>query len=127
MNNLLLILFSNLFFAQNITGTYEFEYKENRTPTSWDKIDVKGKVIFLENNYKTSVIILTNEKFEYLYVKSIELFIKKDNFLYTLINEDYEKCFFKIVINTTSNTIDLYYYSDRIEEKYYKLKLHKCE
>jgi hypothetical protein len=124
---LLLLLVCSTAFSQSIIGRYEFKYRENRTPTGWDKVDIKGEVIFYEDRYKNTVTIATNKKFEYLYVKSRQLFIRQDTFIYTLVDEDYKECSFRIVVNDTLDTIDLYYYSDRVEEKYYKIKLQKCE
>lgn len=119
---LLLLLISFTSFAQKIKGTYEFQFKENRTPTGWDKVIGKGKVIFYEDNKTNTVTIITPEKEELLYVQSRQTFITNDTLLYTLIDKNKKECSFRIVINQ-NNTLDLYYYSDRIEEKYYKLKL----
>jgi hypothetical protein len=124
---LLLLLVCSTAFSQNIVGSYEFQYRENRTPTGWDKVDIKGEVVFYEDRYQNTVTISSNKKQEHLYVKSRQLFIRQDTFIYTLVDEDYKECSFRIVVNDTLDTIDLYYYSDRVEEKYYKIKLQKCE
>lgn len=102
-------------------------YRENRTPTGWDKVDVRGEVIFYEDKNTRTVTIVTPKRVELLYVKSRQLFIRQDTFLYTLVDEDYKECSFRIVVNETLNTLEFYYYSDRVEEKYYRLKLQKCE
>lgn len=124
---LLLLLVCSTAFSQSIIGNYEFQYRENRTPTGWDKVDTPGKVIFYEDKNSRTVTIITSKRVELLYVKSRQLFIKADSFLYTLVDDDYKECSFRIVVNGTLNTLDLYYYSDRVEEKYYRLKLQKCE
>jgi hypothetical protein len=124
---LLLLLVCSTAFSQNIVGSYEFQYRENRTPTGWSKVDVKGEVVFYEDKKTRTVTIITPKRVELLYVKSRQLFIRQDTFIYTLVDEDYKECSFRIVVNDTLDTIDLYYYSDRVEEKYYKLKLQKCE
>ena len=123
---LLLLLFCSTAFSQSIIGKYEFKYRENRTPTGWDKVDVKGEVIFYEDKNTRTVTIITPKRVELLYVKSRQLFIRQDTFLYTLVDEDYKECYFRIVVNETLNTLEFYYYSDRVEEKYYRLKLQKC-
>lgn len=124
---LLLLLVCSTAFSQSIIGRYEFKYRENRTPTGWSKVDVKGEVVFYEDKKTRTVTIITPKRVELLYVKSRQLFIRQDTFIYTLVDEDYKECSFRIVVNDTLDTIDLYYYSDRVEEKYYKLKLQKCE
>jgi hypothetical protein len=120
---LLLLLISFTSFAQNIKGTYEFQFRENRTPTGWDKVNVNGQVIFYEDTKTNTVTIVTPTRKELLYVQSRQPFVSKDSLLYTLIDENKKECSFRIVINESLNTLDFYYYSDRIEEKYYKLKL----
>jgi hypothetical protein len=119
---ILILLISFTSFSQSIQGSYEFKFRENRTPKGWDKVDVKGEVVFNGNE----VTITTPNRIEQLYVKSKQLFIRQKSFLYTLVDNDYNECSFRIVVNDTLNTIELYYYSDRLEEKYYRLKLVKC-
>jgi hypothetical protein len=109
-------------YGQSIEGNYEFHYRENRTPYGWDKVIVNGSVTF--KNYEVTIVSHTN--IEKLYVKSKQLFIRQNSFIYTLVDDNYKECSFRIVINDTLDTIDLYYYSDRINEKYYRLKLKKC-
>lgn len=118
----LLLFISFTSFAQSVDGNYDFNFRENRTPNGWSKVETIGKVFFNNNE----VTITTNNRVEQLYVKSKQLFIKQDSFIYILVDDDYNECRFRIVVNDTLNTIDLYYYSDRIEEKYYRLKLVKC-
>ena len=124
---LLLLLVCSTAFSQRIIGNYEFQYRENRTPNGWDKVNTPGKVIFYEDKNTNTVTIITSKRVELLYVKSRQLFIRQDTFLYTLVDEDYKECSFRIVVNETLNTLEFYYYSDRVEEKYYRLKLQKCE
>lgn len=120
---LFLLLVSFTTFAQKIKGTYEFQFRENRTPTGWDKVIGKGQVVFYEDNKTNTVTIITPTRKEHLYVQSRQPFITKDSLLYTLIDANKKECSFRIVMSETLNTIELYYYSNRIEEKYYKLKL----
>lgn len=118
---LLVLLLCCISYSQGIEGNYEFDFRENRTAKGWNKIEMCGKIAFNNNE----VIITTANKIEQLYVKSKQLFIRQKSFLYTLVDNDYNECSFRIVVNDTLNTIDLYYYSNRIEDKYYKLKLVK--
>lgn len=118
---LLIMLISLTSFAQSVEGKYDFNFRENRTSTGWNKVYTIGKILFNKNE----VTIITSNRVEQLYVKSKQLFIRQDTFLYTLVDSDYKECSFRIVVNDTLNTIDLYYYSDRIDEKYYRLKLVK--
>lgn len=119
---LLVLLLCCISYSQGIEGNYEFDYRENRTPKGWDKIEMHGEIVFKNNE----VTITTTNKAQELYVKSKQLFIRQKSFIYTLVDNNYNECSFRIVVNDTLNTIDLYYYSDRIDEKYYKLKLKKC-
>lgn len=122
---ILLVLISSLSFSQE--RKYSFECRENRTPTGWATVNTPGDVIIYEGKYGHTVTIITENKFEHLYVKSKQLFIRQDTFLYTLVDEDYNECSLRIVVKDSLNTVDLYYYSDRIEDKYYRLILKKCE
>jgi hypothetical protein len=121
----LLLLFYNLTFSQSIIGRYTFENRENRTESGWEVIEIPGEVTFYGEKSTKIVTIVTSKKLEYLYVKSIQLFIRQDTFIYTLTDENYKECSFRIVVNSSLDTIDLYYYSDRKEDKYYRLKLRK--
>ena len=122
---ILLLLISSMSFSQE--RKYSFECRENRTPTGWSKVQTPGDVIIYEGKYSHTVTIVTDTKYEHLYVKSKQLFIRQDTFLYTLVDEYYNECSLRIVVNGSLDTIDLYYYSDRVEEKYYRLQLKKCK
>jgi hypothetical protein len=122
---LLLLLISNITFSQEIK--YSFDYRENRTPTGWQKVQTPGDVIIYEDRYSHTVTIVTENKFEHLYVKTKQLFIRQDTFLYTLVDVDYNECSLRIVVLKTLDNLELYYYSDRIEDKYYRLILKKCK
>jgi hypothetical protein len=122
---LLLVLASSLSFSQE--RKYSFDYRENRTPTGWEKVQTSGDVIIYEDDYSHTITIVTENRFEHLYVKSKQLFVKQDTFLYTLVDEYYNECSLRVVVKGTLNTVDMYYYSDRIEDKYFKLTLKKCE
>jgi hypothetical protein len=120
---LFFLLLSITSLAQNIKGTYEFQFRENRTPIGWDKVDVNGQVIFYEDTKTNTVTIITPTRKELLYVQSRQPFVSNDTIFYTLVDENKKECSFRIVIN--ENSLDLYYYSDRVDEKYYRLKLIK--
>jgi|688.fasta_scaffold756088_1 hypothetical protein len=121
---LFFLLLSITSLAQNIKGTYEFQFRENRTPTGWDKVNVNGLVIFYEDTKTNTVTIVTPTRKELLYVQSRQPFVSKDSLLYTLIDENKKECSFRIVL-INQNSLELYYYSDRVDEKYYRLKLIK--
>ena len=106
----LLLFISFTSFSQSVEGTYDFSFRENRNINGWSKVESIGKVIFNNNE----VTILTTNRVEQLYVKSKQLFIRQKSFLYTLVDNDYNECSFRILVNDTLNTIELYYYSDRI-------------
>jgi hypothetical protein len=120
-----LLLLTQLTFGQE--RKYSFEYRENRTPTGWEKVQTSGNVIIYEDRYSHTVTIVTDTKHEHLYVKSRQLFIKQDTLLYTLVDENYNECSLRVVVKESLDNLELYYYSDRVEEKYYKLTLKKCE
>lgn len=122
---LLILLFTQVTISQE--RKYSFAYRENRTPTGWEKVETPGDVIFYEGKYSHTVSIITDNKYEHLYVKSKQLFIRQDTYLYTLVDEYYNECSIRVVIKDTLDTVDLYYYSDRVEDKYYRLILKKCE
>ena len=121
----LLILISSLSFSQE--RRYYFDYRENRTLTGWEKVETSGEVIIYEDQYNRTITIVTQNKFEHLYVKSKLLFVRQDTLLYTLVDAHHNECSLRIVAKDSSGILELYYYSDRKEEKYYKLLLKKCE
>jgi hypothetical protein len=120
-----LLLLTQLTFSQE--NKYSFECRENRTPTGWSKTKTPGDVIFYEGKYSHTITIVTDNTFEHLYVKSKQLFIRQDTFLYTLVDEYYNESSIRVVVKGSLNTVDLYYYSDREGDKYYRLQLKKCQ
>ena len=120
-----LLLLTQLTFSQE--RKYHFDYRENRIPTGWQKVQTPGDVIIYENKYNHTITIITESRFEHLYVKTKQLFIRQDTFLYTLVDIDYNECSIRIVVIKTLDNLEFYYYSDRVEDKYYRLKLKKCE
>jgi hypothetical protein len=120
-----LLLINSLSFSQE--RKYSFECRENRTLTGWQVVETPGDVIIYEGRYGHTVTIITQNRFEHLYVKSKQLFIRQDTFLYTLVDEYYNECSLRVVVLGTLDNLELYYYSDRKEEKYYRLILKKCE
>lgn len=121
---LLVLLATQLSFSQETT--YEFAYRENRTPTGWNRIETSGEVVFYEDRHTNTITITTSHKHQQLYVKSKQLFLRQDTYLYTLVDDNYNECRIRLVIKDSTDTLELYYYSDRVEEKYYKLILKKC-
>jgi hypothetical protein len=121
---LVIIITVNSMFGQE--NKYSFDYRENRTPTGWEKVETPGDVIFHETRYTNTITIITSDKFQMFYVKSKQLFIKQEVYLITLVDEQWQESSIRLVINKTLDTLDLYFYSDRIEDKYYRLKLKRC-
>ena len=110
-------------FSQTITGKYEFKFRENRVQKGWDKVDTPGEVIFYEDENINTVTIITFKKVELLHVISKRLFTRKGSFLYTLIDDNFKECSLRIETFDTLNNLELYYYSNRTKERYYKLIL----
>ena len=123
---ILLLLISSMSFGQAPT-VYEYQYRENRTPTGWQIVQTPGDVIFYEDRHTNTITIVSSNKKEVLYVKSTQLFVRQDSYLLTLIDDNYRESRIRLVIKDTSDTIELYFYSDRIEDRYYRLILKKCK
>jgi len=123
---ILLLLISSMSFGQAPT-VYEYQYRENRTPTGWQIVQTPGDVIFYEDRHTNTITIVSPDKKEVLYVKSTQLFVRQDSYLLTLIDDNYRESRIRLVIKDTSDTIELYFYSDRIEDRYYRLILKKCK
>ena len=122
----LLLLVSSMSFGQAPT-VYEYQYRENRTPTGWQIVQTPGDVIFYEDIHISTITIVSSNKKEVLYVKSRQLFIRQDSYLITLVDDDYRESSIRLIIKDTSDTVELYFYSDRIEDRYYRLILKKCK
>jgi hypothetical protein len=123
---ILLLLISSMSFGQAPT-VYEYQYRENRTPTGWQIVQTPGDVIFYEDRHTNTITIVSSNKKEVLYVKSTQLFVRQDSYLLTLIDDNYRESRIRLVIKDTSDTVELYFYSDRIEDRYYRLILKKCK
>lgn len=121
---LLVLLLTQLSFSQETR--YEFAYRENRTPTGWNRIETTGEVIFYEDTNTNTITIVTSQKYQQLYVVSKQLFIRQDSYIYTLVDDYHNECRIRLVIKDSTDILELYYYSDRVEEKYYRLILKKC-
>jgi hypothetical protein len=122
----LLLLVSSMSFGQ-APIVYEYQYRENRTPTGWQIVQTPGDVIFYEDIHISTITIVSSNKKEVLYVKSRQLFIRQDSYLITLVDDDYRESSIRLIIKDTSDTVELYFYSDRIEDRYYRLILKKCK
>jgi hypothetical protein len=106
---------------------FEFESIDVRTPTGWDIKKVNGEVIFYEDNKTHTISIITESRNNLMYVKSRQLFIREYNFLYTLIDDYDNESSIRIELKDRSwDYIDLYFYSDRPGERYFRLCLKKC-
>jgi hypothetical protein len=120
---ILITLFITSFsFAQR--GTYEFYTIDKLTESGWVVINVPGEVRFLRD----SIEVQTQYKLYTLYIDSKQQFVRHDQFIYQCHEANGN------VTNLRSwqelgcpEYVILYFYSDRKEEKYYKLCLYKCE
>ena len=120
---ILITLFITSFsFAQQ--GTYEFYTIDKRTESGWVVINAPGEVRFLRD----SIEVQTQYALYTFHVDSKQQFVRLDQFIYQC-HEDNGN-----VTNLRSwqelgcpEYVILYFYSDRKDEKYYKLCLYKCE
>lgn len=117
----ILLLLVNTAYSQS--GNYSFEFKENRTSTGWDIIEGTGIVSFYSDENSETLTILEKEKSRVFYVKSKLMYLRQDTFLYQLEEKDGKQSKARVVVLGSLNNIDLYFYSDRKEEKYYRLRL----
>jgi hypothetical protein len=129
MKNLILglvILVSTLTFSQE--RRFEFESIDVRTEIGWDILPVQGEVIIYEDNKTHYISIITPSRNYKMYVKSHQIFIREYNFLYTLVDEDYNESSIRIALENRSwDYVDFYFYSDRPGEKYFRLCLKQCK
>jgi hypothetical protein len=125
MKELLILLITISSYSQS--GNYYFEFKENRTATGWDVVNTTGKVIFYSNENSEIVTIYEKETPRVFYVKSKLMYLRQDTFLYELAESNNKKSKLRIVTLGSLDNIDLYFYSDRKEEKYFRLRLKKIQ
>jgi hypothetical protein len=123
---LIFLLISTTSYSQKMR--FEFESIDVRTSVGWNILTVQGEVIFFEDAKTHTISIITASRTNLMYVKSRQLFLKEYNFLYTLI-DDYgnESSILIVLENRSWDYIDLYFYSDRPGEKYFRLCLKRCE
>ena len=113
---------SSVSFSQS--GTYEFFSIDKRTEKGWEVLNVPGEVRFLGD----SIEVQTEFRLYTLHIDSKQQFVRMDQFIYQC-HEDNGN-----VTNLRTwqelgcpEYIIMYFYSDRKDEKYYKLNLYKCE
>ena len=120
-----IILISSITFSQE--KIFEFESIDVRTPTGWDIRNISGEVVIYEDTKSHTISIVTENRNYKMYVKSKQLFLRQYSYLYTLIDDDGDESSVRIVIkNKCDDYIELYFYSDRPGEKYFRLCLKKC-
>jgi hypothetical protein len=113
----------NIFCQERI---FQFESIDVRTSDGWDVKEIKGKVVFYEDNKTSTITISTEHRINKMYVKSKQIFIRQYNFIYTLIDDyDNESSVRVILDNISWDYVTFYFYSDRLEEKYFRLCLTK--
>ena len=104
--------------------TYTTNQLNVRTADGWDVYEKVIEVIFVKNKQEDTITITTDGNSKLYYVTSKMLFVKSNSFIYTIEDEKHEKSSLRIVTNDL-NELDFYFYSDRLKEKYFKLKLIK--
>lgn len=129
MRKLILLIFlviSSISFSQE--KRYEFESIDVRTPYEWDIKKIKGEVVFYEDRQTNTISIITEHRNNKMYVKSKQMFIRQYSFLYTLIDDYDNESSIRIELENRSwDYIELYFYSDRPGEKYFRLCLKRCD
>ena len=118
-----------LFFNINVFSQkriFEFESIDVRTPDGWNVKEIKGEVVFYEDEKTNTITISTEHRINKMYVKSKQVFIRQYNFIYTLIDDfDNESSVRVILDNRSWDYITFYFYSNRPAEKYFRLCLTK--
>jgi hypothetical protein len=118
---LLAILFSLSSFSQR--GDYEFTTIDKRTEKGWDIIKVSGEVRFLGD----SITVQTEFKTYTFYVESKQQFVRTNQFIYVCREKNGNVTHLRTYQEPDCHEyIILYFYSDRKDEKYYKLDLKRC-
>ena len=127
MKKLLLIFiffFNVTVFSQE--RIFEFKSIDVRTPDGWDVKEIKGKVVFYEDEKTNTITISTEHRINKMYVKSKQIFIRQYNFIYTLIDDFDNESSVRVVLDNRSwDYITFYFYSNRPAEKYFRLCLIK--
>jgi hypothetical protein len=127
MRFLILLFLLTSFSVNSQERIFEFESIDIRTPTGWDIKKVKGEVVFYEDRKTNTISIITEHRNNKMYVKSNQMFVKLYSFIYTLIDDYGNESSIRIELeNRCWDYIELYFYSDRPGEKYFRLCLKKC-
>ena len=109
-------------------STYYFDVLENRTSYGWETKSHPGEVVFDESTNVCTVTMFTKEKVYKMYITSKLLFFRQRNFLYTLIDDVGSESRIRLVFEDEfCKFAELYFYSNRKGEKYYKLCITKKE
>lgn len=118
-----------LFFNINVFSQkriFEFESIDVRTPDGWNVKEIKGEVVFYEDEKTNTITISTEHRINKMYVKSKQVFIRQYNFIYTLIDDFDNESSVRVVLDNRSwDYITFYFYSNRPAEKYFRLCLTK--
>jgi hypothetical protein len=123
---LLFLLLSFLTYSQE--RKFEFESIDVRTLDGWDIKKTKGQVVFYKDKKTNTISIITKNRNNKMFVKSKQIFVREYNYLYTLIDKYGNKSNIRVVLENESwDYIELYFYSDRPGEKYFRLCLKRCD
>jgi hypothetical protein len=107
-------------------STYYFDELHNRTFFGWEVKPHSGEIVFDESTNVCTVTMFTKEKVYKMYITSKLVFLRQKNFLYTLIDDNGSDSRIRIACDDEfCKFADLYFYSNRKGEKYYKLCLTK--
>jgi hypothetical protein len=127
MRFLILLLLTISFSSFSQERIFEFESIDVRTLTGWDIKKIKGEVVFYEDRETNTVSIITEHRNNKMFVKSNQMFVRQYSFIYTLIDDYGNESSIRIELeNRCWDYIQLYFYSDRPGEKYFRLCLKKC-
>lgn len=115
-------------FTYSQKSIYQFDILENRTLNGWEAKPHPGEIVFDESTNVCTVTMFTKEKVYKMYITSKLLFFRQRNFLYTLIDDVGSESRIRLVFEDEfCKFAELYFYSNRKGEKYYKLCITKKE
>lgn len=107
-------------------STYYFDELQNRTVDGWESKPYPGEIVFDESTNVCTVTMITTEKVYKMHITSKLMFLRQKNFLYTLIDDNSSDTRIRIACEDEfCKFAELYFYSNRKGERYYKLCLTK--
>ena len=119
---LIILLIFNLTFSQE--SKHETSEIHKRTEKGWDIVKSNIEVIIYESNNFNSINIISNNVNRIFYIKSKLTFIEESQ-VYIIVDDNWIESRVRID-RIDKNNIILYFYSNRLEEKYFRLMLNRC-